>query len=287
VSNLEKDKFYRVKFDVYWPEKSDGAPVDIQILMSSSKISSKKEKFIAATHAVKTNFIFDSLRKGEWKSIEFEFKSTGDEQYLTIGKFNHSEPLKLISTNNNNYCYYFIDNVELFPFEYHYASASTVIGPNVISSFEYLDDVTESHLPGNCTCWNCQILNGEVDQDVSKLESLTDFQLKKGLRVDLNKVIFDYQNGELMTASNAEFNRLLFILEEQPKADLRFVIYTYEQNVDGKEIAKESALSIYRYLKDKGLKNSFSYIHAVKESLSHEDGIPRDRNIEMIVVNNN
>ena len=287
TSKLIEGKFYRVKFDIFWPENSNGAPVSIQVLMSQAKVASKKDKFISATHAITTSFQFDSLRKGEWKSIEYEFKASGQEEYLTIGKFNHVEPLNLIGRGEYDYNYYFIDNVELFPYEYQYANTSVVIGPNVISSFEYLDDVTESHLPGNCTCWNCKILNGDVDENVSKLEELNNFELKKGLRVDLNQVVFDYQNGEMLAASHAELNRLLFVLEEQPKAELRFVIYTYEQNENGKSIAKESALTIYQYLKNKGLKNSFSYIHAVKESLSQDDGVPRDRNVEMFVVNNN
>lgn len=287
TSSLIEGKFYSVKFDVFWPQKSDGSPVSIQVLLSKSKIYSKKESFITASHAVSTNFSFDSLVKGEWRTIQYEFKASGNEEYLTIGKFNHSEQLRLVDFGNYNYCYYFIDNVELFPYEYQYEKSNVVIAPNVISSFEYLDDVTENHLPGNCTCWNCKILNGEINKDVSKLKELTDFELTQGLRVDLNEVIFDYQNGEMLNESNAELNRLLFVLEEQPKAELRFVIYTYEHNEKGKLIAKESALSIYQYLKNKGLKNSFSYIHAVKESLSQDDGIPRDRNIEMFVVSNN
>lgn len=284
---LVAGKFYRVKFDVYWPKNSDGIPSGLEILLTNSKISSKKEKYISASHVVTSTFSFDSLQKGVWETVEYEFKATGQESFLTIGKFNHSSSLKMVGASNYNYCYYFIDNVDMYPFEYNYAKNSVVIGPNVISSFEYLDDVTESHLPGNCTCWNCKILNGEVAKETSKLEELTNFELEKGLRVDLNKVIFDYQNGEMLASSNSELNRLLFILEEQPKAELRFVIYTYEQNDKGKSIAKESALSIYHYLKNKGLKNSFSYIHAVKESLSQDDGLPRDRNIEMFVVNNN
>lgn len=284
--NLESGRYYRVKMDLYWPKKSDGRPVSIEVLLSASKIYSKKEKFIDAAHAIKTKFDFDSLQKGEWRTVEFEFKASGQEKYLTIGKFNHEEALRMSSSGNYNYCYYFVDNVDLFPSDY-YASSNSSIMPNSISSFEYLDDVTEIHVPSNCTCWNCQILNGKVDKDVSTLEALSDFHLRKGLRVDLNKVIFDYQNGEMIATSNSELNRLLFVLEEQPEAELRFIIYTYDRNENGKEIAKESALTIYRYLKDKGLSNSFSYIHAVKESLSQKDGVPRDRNIEMFVVNNN
>ncbi len=284
---LEEGKFYRVKMDVYWPEGSKVKPVELEILMSQSKIYSKKESYISATHAVKSSFEFNKMLKSQWYSIEFEFQAKGKESYLTIGNFDRSNSLVMDDLGEYDYNYLFIDNVELYPFEYQYQESRTIIGPNVISSFEYLDDVTESHLPGNCTCWNCQILNGEVDKDVSKLETLADFVLKKGQRIDLNRVIFDYQNGELLPKSNNELNRLLFVLEEQPAAELRFIIYTYEKNDNGKAIAKESALSIYQYLKNKGLQNSFSYIHATKESLSQDDGVPRDRNIEMYVVNNN
>ena len=286
-TDLIAGQFYKIKMDIYWPENSLYKPVKIGALLSESKISSSKESYIKADHAIYSKIVFDTIAKSKWVSIEIEIKATGNEKYITIGSFERTSEFNKSSSGSFDYNYLFIDNVSLQPSEFNMSPTGVAIHPNVISSFEYLDEIVQSHQSGNCTCWNCQILNGKVDKDVSKLEDLTGFELREGQRVDLNKVIFDYNDGSLQAQSNAELNRLMFVLEEQPKAELRFVIYTYASNDEGKVIAKESALTIYEFLKEKGLKNSFSYIHAVKESLSQTDNIPRDRNIEMYVVSNN
>lgn len=228
----------------------------------------------------------DTFPKNRWVELEFTYKAAGGEKYLTIGCFDATTGLPEASFGTFDFCYYFFDDISVEPYEINYAKSSSNTGPNVISSFEYLDDVTANHQPENCTCWNCMILSGKVDEQVTTLEEITDFTLNEGQRVDLNRIVFDYESGAMLASSNAELNRLIFILMEQPKAELRFVIYTYPNNPDGGEIAKESALSIYKYLKSKGLKNSFSYIHAEKTNLSQKDGIPRDRNVELYVVNN-
>ncbi len=294
ISNLVTGTSYKISLKVYWPEKSSFTPPEISVLLTESSFNSKKEGHILSNKHIKANYNFDTLPQRKWVTVEYHFEATGNENYLTIGSFTKSKTFKRIQKGNFNYNYLFIDDVTLMASDAILASETIVVKseyipkhPNVISSFEYLDEVTSSHIEGHCNCWNCKILNGEVDKDVSKLEDLTDFELRKGQRIDLNKVVFNFENGTLIPTSNDELNRLLFVLEEQPKAELRFVIYTYESNQEGKKIAKESALTIYHYLKEKGLKNSFSYTHATKENLSYTDGMLRDRNIEMYVVNNN
>jgi hypothetical protein len=287
VTSLNPGSFYKIRMRIYWPKNASFNLVKIGVLLSENKITTSNDKFIEAKHAYYSNIQYDTLRNSTWYNIEIDIKANGKEKYITLGSFERESSFLKKEQSKYDYNYCFIDDFSIEPFDYVVTKSPIIISPNVKSSVVLLDDLTETHLPSNCTCWNCQILNGLVDADVKKLEELEGFELKKGQRIDLNRIIFDYQNGEVLPESNVEMNRLMFVLEEQPKAELRFVIYTYASNESGKVIANESALAIYKFLKNKGLKNSFSYIHAVKESLSHEDGIPRDRNIELFVVNNN
>ena len=295
ISNLDIGVTYKISLKLYWPEKSSFSSPNLAVLLSESSFNSKKEGHILSNKHIKSIYNFDTLPQSKWVEVEYHFEATGNEKYLTIGAFEKSKTFRRIQKGFFNYNYLFIDDVELIVSDSKLVNEPPIRvkseyvpqHPNVISSFEYLDEVTSDHIEGHCNCWNCKILNGEVDKDVSKLEEITDFELRKGQRIDLNKVVFNFENGTLIPTSNDELNRLLFILEEQPKAELRFVIYTYESNQEGKKIAKESALTIYHYLKEKGLKNSFSYTHATKDNLSYSDGVLRDRNIEMYVVNNN
>lgn len=283
---LERGKFYKVRMKVYWAEKSRFGPVIPGVLLTSIPIHSKKESFITAANVKYPAVDLDTFPKNRWIELDFTLKAAGGEKYLTIGCFDKNSKLPEASFGTFDFCYYFFDDISIEPYDVNYAKNSSNKGPDVISSFEYLDDVTSNHQPENCSCWNCMILSGKVDNEVSTLEDLSDFSLNQGQRVDLNKIVFDFESGELIETSSIELNRLIFILTEQPDAELRFVIYTYPNNPDGKDIAKESALKIYNYLKSKGLKNSFSYIHAEKPNLSQKDGIPRDRNVELYVVAN-
>lgn len=285
LDKLEGGKFYKVRMKVYWPEDSRYGPVVPGVLFTTIPINSKKETYISSDNVKLPAVELDTFSKNKWLELEYTYKAKGGEGYLTVGSFDKSTKLPESSFGKFDFCYMFFDDISVEPYQVNYANNAGNKGPDVISSFEYLDDVTASHEPENCTCWNCLILSGKVDATITTLEKITDFTLDKGQRIDLNKVVFDFESGELMEASNAELNRLLFILMEQPTAELRFVIYTYPNNPEGKQISKESAVKIYKYLKSKGLKNSFSYIHAEKTSLIQEDGIPRDRNIELYVVN--
>lgn len=282
---LEGGKFYKVRMKVYWAEKSRFGPIVPGVLFTSIPINSKKDGYISSDNVKHPAIELDTFPKNRWVELEYTYKAKGGEKYLTIGCFDKNGGLPQASFGLFDYCYMFFDDVSVESYQLNYAKNTGNKGPDVISSFEYLDDVTANHEPENCTCWNCMILSGKVDTAVTTLEKITDFTLDRGQRIDLNKVVFDFESGELMEVSNAELNRLLFILMEQPTAELRFVIYTYPNNPDGKNIAKESAITIYNYLKSKGLKNSFSYIHAEKNSLIQNDGVPRDRNVELYVVN--
>lgn len=283
---MEAGELYKIKMKVYWPEKSRYGPVVPGVLLTSIPINSKKETFISADNVKEPAINLDTFPKNRWVDLEYTYKAKGGEKYLTLGCFDKYAALPEASFGTFDFCYYFFDDVSVELYQINYAKTSSNSGPNVISSFEYLDDQTANHQPENCTCWNCLILSGKIDSEVTTLEEITDFTLQKGQRVDLNKVIFDFESGDLMETSDQELNRLIFILTDQPSAELRFVIYTYPNNPKGKSIAKESAIEIYNYLKSKGLKNSFSYIHAEKNNLSQKDGIPRDRNVELYVVNN-
>ncbi|MCB9188073.1 MAG: hypothetical protein H6599_02205 [Flavobacteriales bacterium] len=282
---LVANELYKVRFKVYWAEKSRFGPVIPGVLLSTIPINSKKESNISATNIKMPAMSLDTFPKNRWVELELIFKASGGEKFFTIGCFDHKSELKEASFGLYDFCYYFVDDISIELHKVNYAKQSSNNGPNVISSFEYLDDVTADHQPENCTCWNCMILSGKVDSEITTMEDLGDFSLSAGQRIDMNKVVFDFESGELIESSGSELNRLIFILMEEPTAELRFVIYTYPNNPDGKSIAKESALKIYNYLKSKGLKNSFSYIHAEKGSLSQKDGIPRDRNVELYVVN--
>jgi hypothetical protein len=283
---LEPGKLYKVRMKVYWAEKSRFGPVLPGVLFTSIPINSKKESYINASNVKYPAADLDTFPKNRWVELEYTFKAKGGEKYLTIGCFNKAASLPEASFGLQDFCYYFFDDISVELYVVNYAKTSSNKGPDVISSFEYLDDVTANHQPENCTCWNCMIQSGKVNEEVSRMEDLEDFTLDQGQRIDLNKVVFDFESGELLESSHSELNRLIFILMEQPTAELRFVIYTYPNNPRGKSIAKESAIKIYNYLKSKGLKNSFSYIHAEKNNLSQKDGIPRDRNVELFVVNN-
>lgn len=283
---LQQGNFYKVRMKVYWAEKSRYGPVVPGVLLTTIPIDSKKESYIKAPNVKMPALDLDTFPKNRWVDLEFTFKAQGGEKYLTVGCFDQKSELTEASFGTYDFCYYFFDDISVEPYEVNYAKTSSNRGPNVISSFEYLDDVTANHEPENCTCWNCMILSGKIDDKVTTLEELNDFTLDAGQRVDLNRIIFDFETGELIESSSGELNRLVFVLTEQPNAELRFVIYTYPNNPEGKDIAKESALKIYKYLKSKGLKNSFSYIHAEKTNLSQKDGVPRDRNVELYVVNN-
>lgn len=282
---LAANQLYKIRFKVYWAEKSKFGPVYPGVLLSTIPIESKKESNISAQNVKTPAMDLDTFPKNKWVDLELIYKASGGEKYFTIGCFDHHSNLNEASFGIYDFCYYFIDDISIELHTVNYAKQSSNKGPNVISSFEYLDDVTADHQPENCTCWNCMILSGKVKSEITTMEDLSDFTLSKGQRIDMNKVIFDFESGELIESSSAELNRLLFILMEEPTAELRFVVYTYPNNPDGKKIAKESAMKIYNYLKTRGLKNSFSYIHAEKGSLSQMDGVPRDRNIELYVVN--
>lgn len=285
VEPLVKDEVYAVKLKIYWAEGSKFGPVYPGVLFSTIPINSKKKTYINASNVKLPDLSLDTVVKNKWITLEYLYQAKGGEQYLTIGCFDEKTPLKEVSEGEFDFCYYFFDDVSVESVKYNYFKNSTNRGPNVISSFELLDDETSDHELENCSCWNCMILSGKVDSEVTTLEEITDFTLDAGQRIDLNKVVFDYESGELMSSSNGELNRLLFILDEQPTAELRFIIYTYPNDPEAKDVAKESAMKIYKYLKSKGLKNSFSYIHAEKNNLSQKDGIPRDRNVELYVVN--
>lgn len=286
IEPLEAGKLYKVRWKVYWAEKSKFGPVIPGVLFTSIPINSKTESYIKASNVKTPAISLDTFPKNRWVELEVTFKAKGGEKYITMGCFDNQSELLEASFGLYDFCYYFFDDIIVESYEVNYAKQANNRGPDVISSFEYLDDVTANHQPENCTCWNCMILSGKIDDEVTTMEELEDFTLSSGQRIDMNKIVFDFESGELIESSNAELNRLIFILMEQPSAELRFVIYTYPNNPKGKSIAKESALKIYNYLKSKGLKNSFSYIHAEKSNLSQKDGIPRDRNVELYVVNN-
>jgi len=285
TQKLRGGQIYAIRMNVFWPLESGYSVNNIHILMSSISINSNKEGRISATKYLKTIGDKYSARKGEWVELEFEFIASGKEKYLTIGNFEGNPEQKV--EGKYGFSYLFLDDVVLTHKTYSYQLQGSTSVPDVISRVELLDEEEEvTHELHNCSCWSCQIRDGLVDKEAVSLESITDFELHKGERIDLNKVVFDYQSGKMSTASKNELNKLYFILDEQPNAKLRFVISTYEYTQNGNEIAKETALEIYNYLRRKGIKNSFTYLHATTDNLQQLDGVNRDRKIEMLVVSN-
>ncbi|MFT7156398.1 MAG: hypothetical protein ACI8Q1_001408 [Parvicella sp.] len=285
IEDLIKGQFYSVRMKVYWPDKSSYVPEHINCLLSTIDIHSKSESKINSDKYLKPLGGQKVGEKSNWVELEFEFIASGSEKYLTIGDFSTSKVQKV--TGEFPFSYVFIDDVSLVKKVYTYENQYVGRMPNVISRVELLDnDTLPGHQPENCSCFTCKIINGEVASTVDKIDDVIGTDLEKGQRIDLNRIIFDYKTGEMTSESKAELYKMEVLLNSQPNAKIQIVVFTYEGKEDAKDLTKKTSLDIYHYLRNRGVKNSFSFLHATTDNLQAEDGINRDRKIEMLIVKN-
>lgn len=299
-STLTKGFTYKLSLSIYFPSKCQYITTDISALFSSQPIKSTTNGLLPYGSSIPISFEIKRAEKGSWIPLEFEFVANGDERYLTIGNFlfSMSSPSQL--EGEFPLSYVFIDDVILDkadsknerpktpePIAIAHKQQNKGLTYTVSSVFN-LDENQHNSKPDTthafCTCVNCMRLRGELNKSLITLESITDFEVKVGQRIDLNDLVFDLQTGALLPESKVFLNRLIFFLTELEHVDIRFVVFTYEANPNGEAIAKETSLNLYHILRKSGIPNKITFIHDTKNSLARLDGIPTDRSIEMQIV---
>jgi hypothetical protein len=300
TSALKKDTKYRLSLKVYFPVKCQYLTTDFSALFSSEPTKSYSNGILSFGASMPFPFEIQNAEKGKWISLDFVFEAKGGERFLTLGNFLYSMTNATQSEGEFPLSYLFIDDVVLenvaddfkieqpiSPLIVSNKSPSKGLTYSVSSVFSLDEDVHSSKSENDhafCSCVNCMRLRGELDKSIIKLESITDFEVAVGQRIDLNDLIFDVSTGALLPDSKLFLNRLIFFLTEIEHVDIRFVVYTYESNPNGENIAKETSLNLYQILRKSGIPNKISFLHDTKNSLSRLDGLPTDRSIEMHIV---
>jgi hypothetical protein len=290
ISPLQSGATYQFSLRVYFPLKCAYITTDLGVIFSSTALRSVGEGLLSygTNHPIALPIY--QKERGKWHTIDLLYVAKGGEKFLTLGNFFFAMEQPTLSDGEVPLSYLFLDDISL-------TSTEKIVSPTPFgitysrSKVELLDDIVHSSSNESkhekCSCFNCSLLRGEYGKETVRLESLTDFEVKAGQRIDLNEIIFDYETGSLLPESKMFLHRLVFFLSEVNYVDLRLIIYTYESNPKGEEIAHETSINLYQLLRKSGVTNKISFIHATKNSLSRPDGRMTDRNIELLIVKTN
>ncbi len=296
TQSLIKDSSYTLSLDIFFPVNCQFITTDFGVLFSEFAIKSNTEGILPIQKNFPQAISIPSTKKGQWHKVTHTFVANGQERFLTIGNFLYAMTNPVASEGSIPLSYLFIDNVVLVPSGNTSTQLSKKVYPNRGLTFsvgkvfdldgnETTDQVhNKDTAHAYCSCVNCMRLRGELDPNLTKLEALTDFEVKEGQRIDLNEILFDVSTGAIRPESRVFLNNLIFFLTEIDYADLRFVVYTYESNPNGEAIAKETSLNLYHLLRKSGISNKITFLHNTKNSLSRLDGLPTDRSIELHIV---
>jgi len=300
ASALKKDTKYKLSLKVYFPVKCQYLTTDFSALFSTEPTKSTSSGLLSFDASMPIPIEIKNVEKGNWINIECVFEAKGGERYLTLGNFFYSMTNVTQREGEFPLSYLFIDDVVLeeivteikienpnSPLFVSTKTQSKGLTYSVSSVFSLDENVHSSKSENDhafCSCVNCMRLRGELDKSIIKLDSILYFEVYVGQRIDLNDLIFDVSTGALLPDSKLFLNRLIFFLTELEKVDIRFVVYTYESNPNGENIAKETSLNLYQILRKSGIPNKISFLHDTKNSLSRLDGLPTDRSIEMHIV---
>jgi hypothetical protein len=260
TATLQAGATYAFSMRVYFPLNCKYITTDLGVVLSSTPIRSSNEGLLAYGSAYPTALSIHHRERGKWHTVEMVYTAKGCEKYLTIGNFFYAMETPQLTDGSVPLSYLFLDDMSLTTTEKRPAPIMAGI-TYTKSSVELLDDIV--HSPEHkghefCSCFNCSLLRGEYGKETVKLESLTNFEVQPGQRIDLNDIIFDYTTGSLLPESKVFLNRLVFFLSEIEHADLRLIVYTYEANEKGESIAHETSVNLYQILRKSGVTNKIS-----------------------------
>jgi hypothetical protein len=287
---LKKGITYTLTLRIYFPLKCKFITTDLGVVLSQVPLQSSGEGLLSYGSATPLALSIQNRERGKWHTLKINYTASGGENYLTLGNFFYAMEQPDLTEGSIPLSYLFLDDISLLPTDEKDILSITGITYSK-SKVELLDDIV--HAPEKsethefCGCFNCSLLRGEYGKETIKLETLTDFEVRAGQRIDLSDIIFDYSSGSLLPESKVFLNKLVFFLSEVDYADIRFIVYTYEANEKGEEIAHETSINLYQLLRKSGVTNNISFIHATKNSLSRPDGRLTDRNIELLIVKTN
>ena len=114
----QKGKTYRFSMKISTGNLCEKMVVELGVYFSGKRVVDKNTKFtINYNPQVKLDLGVLNANPEKWTSISGTFVADGTEKYFTIGNFNEDSATVLYSregiTNPMNWCYYYIDEVQL------------------------------------------------------------------------------------------------------------------------------------------------------------------------------
>jgi hypothetical protein len=110
---LKEGATYSISLDVMLAGNSDRATSSIGAYASPVPLHRENRRFLEEKAQVATDKILDE--RGKWVHITGTFEADGGEQYLIVGVYPYVgwETKKMVESYDNQYAYYFVDNVTL------------------------------------------------------------------------------------------------------------------------------------------------------------------------------
>lgn len=153
-------------------------------------------------------------------------------------------------------------------------SSNTTSTPAVVKSFK-------------CECNICRTDVKAMLYDPIEPFEIDSSTYRVGQRVDLSGVTFLSNSAKLkLPDSQDDLDLLVFLLQEMPETEVELVIHMNALNnlSENKELSKETAATIYNYLRNNGVNNKILYNGFGQRIFPpDDDGASPDRTLELII----
>jgi len=225
-----------------------------------------RKPFVFSDKIDSTNSLYMYNPKGlinnyNWIKLEGEYTAQGGERYITIGNF----------VKKTKHDMYRLNRKKLFSY-FHEA-------------YYFVDDVllTEKIDPA---------LLIQTKQNTGKKDSIpvVKNELKSGDVIQLKSIFFETGKTELMDDSYPELDKLVDLLERNPKMEIRINGHTDSQgnSESNQKLSEDRAKAVFDYLLEKGISNEIDFkgFGSTKPIAGNdtEEGRKRNRRVEFEVL---
>lgn len=279
---LVKDVEYHVEMSVSLAENCEFAVANISMLLTN-EIQSFDPM------AIELGFYKPQIRnnpetlldqKQDWMRISGIYKAKGGEKILSIGNFDSDKVTNFaINKGGKNV---FFDNMP------------EPKKQRPILAYYYLDDVIIRPLKPTTIDAENQPIASSITNKIQQTDTFkTDYfgEIKKGEKVILQNIYFDFNESVLLQASYKELNELLNFLTSNPAIHVEIVGHTdnFGSADYNMALSLERALAVANYLTERGI-NSNRIIAVGKGSIQpivendSEVGRAKNRRVEFQII---
>lgn len=241
-----------------------------EVTLTKGKVRSRNRNIIEVDKYLDLTNGNPLLDSKNWTELCTTFIATGDEKFITIGKFDR--------------------NFKLIPI----LSKKGKPQGNFLSAYYFIDDISLIELNeqnGKCDCSLKK--DGASNQSIAGEDTVKSFDLELNKSIVLNNISFEIEKSELLPQSFAELDKLVNYLIINSKTKIEISGHTdntgnEEQN---KKLSEARAKAVADYLNLKNIDNTritYKGYGSLKPIASNDNDIGRQQNRRVeFVINKN